>query len=77
MAVANAHPFGARPFRRDQYIQKFKTLTEGLISEREVERFLGQVQRLPQLKAEELAGLNLNLPKDRIERAERDSRGIF
>ena len=26
MAVANAHPLGARPFKRPNYIEKFQTL---------------------------------------------------
>ena len=30
--VADAHPSGKRPFRRKQYIEKFKSLTDGLIS---------------------------------------------
>ncbi len=34
LAVANAHPLGAKPFRRADYIRKFQTLTEGLISPR-------------------------------------------
>ena len=33
--VADAHPAGARPFERKQYIEKFKTLTQGIISEKE------------------------------------------
>ena len=30
MAVADAHPLGARPFARPQYIAKFRTLTDGI-----------------------------------------------
>ena len=30
MAVANAHPGGARPFGREDYIGKFQTLTDGI-----------------------------------------------
>jgi len=30
MAVANAHPLGARPFGRDDYIRKFQIVTDGL-----------------------------------------------
>ena len=32
LAVANAHPLGARPFGREDYIRKFRTLTDGIIS---------------------------------------------
>ena len=37
--VADAHPSGRKPFKRDQYIQKFRTLTSGLITEKESEDF--------------------------------------
>jgi 2-methylcitrate dehydratase len=62
MAVANAHPLGARPFARDDYIRKFQTLTEGIISSRESNRFLEVVQDLPRLAAGELHLLNVALP---------------
>ena len=52
LAMANAHPLGARPFGRDDYIRKFRTLTEGIISAREANRFLEVVQDLPRLAAE-------------------------
>ena len=40
MAVANAHPLGARPFGRQDYIGKFLTLTDGiLVSTRGSNRF--------------------------------------
>ncbi|WP_271396152.1 MmgE/PrpD family protein [Neomicrococcus lactis] len=59
IAVADAHPLGARPFAREQYINKFRTLAEGLVEPAEIERFLDTVQRLPELKAGELDQLNL------------------
>ena len=62
LAVANAHPNGARPFGREDYIRKFRTLTEGIIRPREAERFLDAVQELPRLPAGELFRLNLALP---------------
>jgi 2-methylcitrate dehydratase len=62
LAVANAHPLGARPFGREDYIRKFRTLSEGIISAREANRFLDVVQDLPRLKAEELHLLNVALP---------------
>jgi 2-methylcitrate dehydratase len=58
MAVANAHPLGAKPFVRADYIHKFEMLTGGIISARESNRFLETVQNLPRLSAGELAGLN-------------------
>ena len=62
LAVANAHTLGARPFGRDDYIGKFTTLTDGIISTREANRFLEAAQELPRLKADELHRLNVALP---------------
>jgi 2-methylcitrate dehydratase len=59
IAVADAHPLGARPFARDQYIAKFRALTEGMLEPAEIERFLDLVQRLPELAAGELGGLTV------------------
>jgi 2-methylcitrate dehydratase len=62
MAVANAHPLGAKPFERADYIRKFQTLTDGIITTRESNRFLEAAQNLPRLAAGELAALNVALP---------------
>lgn len=62
LGVANAHPNGARPFARAQYITKFRTLTEGIITTREQNRFLDAVQDLASLPAGELGQLNVVLP---------------
>ncbi|THG29573.1 MmgE/PrpD family protein [Naasia lichenicola] len=59
IAVADAHPLGARPFARADYIRKFRTLAEGVVEEAEVERFLGLVQRLPELSVDEVRQLNV------------------
>src|SRR5579864_3652035 len=62
IAVANAHPLGANPFGREDYIGKFTTLTDGIISSREANRFLEAAQDLSRLKAGELHRLNVVLP---------------
>ena len=67
-AVANAHPLGRTPWQRADYIRKFKTLTEDLISPSESERFLELVQRLPDLKPADLLALELVVPPNRISR---------
>jgi 2-methylcitrate dehydratase len=59
IAVADAHPLGARPFARDQYVNKFRTLAAGLVEDTEIERFLAAVERLPELAAGELGQLNI------------------
>ena len=62
MAVANAHPLGAKPFGRDDYIHKFQVMTEGLITPKESQRFLDAVQDLPALAAGDLHQLNVAVP---------------
>jgi 2-methylcitrate dehydratase len=59
IAVADAHPLGARPFARADYIRKFRTLAAPVLEEAEIERFLALVQRLPELSADELDGLTI------------------
>ena len=77
IAVADAHPLGARPFARANYIHKFQTLTKELISRDESQRFIAAAQQLGALKANQLGGLNVVLPSDKLTCAERDQRGIF
>ena len=57
IAVADAHPLGARPFARAEYISKFRTLAEGVVDDHEIERFLDTAQRLPELAPGELGQL--------------------
>ncbi len=59
IAVADAHPLGAKPFTRVQYVEKFRTLAEGVLEPDEIERFLEVAQRLPELSADELGGLTV------------------
>ena len=77
LAVADAHPAGARPFAREDYIKKFNTLVDGIISDGERDRFLDTVQRLPELRANELDGLHVTLDAASLDHAARDNRGIF
>jgi 2-methylcitrate dehydratase len=63
MAVANAHPLGARPFEREHYIRKFEEMTGNILAPRESARFLEMVQDLPRLAAGELHLLNPALPR--------------
>ncbi len=62
LAVANAHPNGAKPFGRADYIRKFETMTDGIITTRESNRFLEAVQDLAKLPAGELHVLNVVMP---------------
>ena len=67
MAVANAHPHGARPFEREDYIHKFLTLTQRIITTRESNRFLEAVQNLAKLQAGDLHLLNVSVPAGSLE----------
>jgi 2-methylcitrate dehydratase len=74
LAVANAHPLGAKPFKRADYIRKFKLLTDGVVDAKEQERFLELVQRLPSLTAAELRGLTVSLAEGSLKLG---NKGLF
>jgi 2-methylcitrate dehydratase len=57
IAVADAHPLGARPFGRAEYVAKFQDLAKDTVAEVERESFLELATRLPSLGAHELATL--------------------
>jgi len=59
IAVADAHPLGARPFAREDYVRKFRLLAGPVLSAEEIERFLGLAERLPELSAEEVQQLTI------------------
>lgn len=59
IAVADAHPQGARPFARAQYVDKFRSLADGVLEEREIARFLDAAENLAELPAGELHRLNV------------------
>ena len=57
--MADAHPLGARPFARADYVRKFRTLAAPVLTEAEIGRFLSLVERLPELSAAEVRELNI------------------
>ncbi len=59
IAVADAHPLGARPFARADYIRKFRMLAEPVLAPDEIERFLDLAQRLPELTVDEVRQLSI------------------
>ncbi len=72
---ADAHPYGARPFKRENYINKFLTLTEGILDKKESNRFLKTVQNLRSLKSGQLHKLNIEVRKNKLKR--NNKKGIF
>ena len=74
-SVADAHPYGLRPFKRQNYIKKFLTLTRGIIEKKESERFLKIVQNLKKVKSGQLSKLNIKVKKSMIKKNLK--KGIF
>ena len=75
IAVADAHPLGARPFGRQDYVRKFRALAEGAVSEQEQDRFLDAAVRLPELTP---AGLStVSLPGSVTAAETPSTKGIF
>lgn len=66
LAIADAHPLGARPFTRPDYVNKFRTLAEGVVEKAEQDRFIATVERLMELKPEELSGLTFTVAQDKL-----------
>lgn len=58
LGVADAHPNGARPFARPNYVEKFRTLADGIVATTEQDRFLALIDRLPTLTGAEVTQLN-------------------
>jgi 2-methylcitrate dehydratase len=75
LGVANAHPAGAKPFVRKDYIRKFDELTEGLITKDERNRFIGLAEGLTDLTAAQVRELNVQMPIDKVQ--QNSAKGIF
>ena len=75
--VADAHPAGNRPFKRQQYIEKFETLTNGIISKKESKRFLESVQKLRRISPGGLKRLNLEVAHRFLKRSKKPFKTIF
>lgn len=73
LALADAHPGGARPFMRENYKNKFLTLSEGVLSAQEQTRFLTAAEGLAGLA--DLTALNFTVDAARLGAAR--PRGIF
>ena len=76
IAVADAHPLGARPFGRADYVRKFRLLAEPALEASEIDRFLGLAERLPELTADEVRQLTI-LAKPGLLEAAPHPKGLF
>ncbi len=72
--MSDAHPLGAKPFARPQYVAKFTALAGGVIDGAEQRRFLSAVQGLPELQPGRLGALN---PIANLDQAPAIPPGIF
>jgi 2-methylcitrate dehydratase len=77
LGVANAHPAGAKPFKRADYIRKFDTLTDGIISKDERNRFIGLAESFIELTPAQVQQLNVQIQIDKLINNKRDNKGIF
>ncbi len=72
---ANAHTYGSHPFKRVNYIEKFLTLTDGIIRISESNRFLKDVQNLKKIKDGGLHKLNIEVDERKLKK--NNTKGIF
>jgi 2-methylcitrate dehydratase len=66
LGLADAHPAGARPFVRANYVEKFRTLADCIVERAEQDRFIALVERLPTLTGAEIAQLNFTVEPSRL-----------
>jgi 2-methylcitrate dehydratase len=77
LAVADAHPLGARPFGREQYVGKFTELAGDVVDDAERQRFLDAVENVSELKGGALAALNVRVAAGVLDKAPTIPSGIF
>jgi 2-methylcitrate dehydratase len=77
LAVADAHPLGARPFAREQYVHKLTELSEGVVEPEEQQRFLNAVDGVAGIKPGGLSALNLRVDPRVLDKAPTIPSGIF
>ena len=75
LGVADAHPRGARPFGRAEYIAKFRSLADGVLAPAEQDRFLSTAAALIELGPDDLPGLTIRADDDLL--GVSVARGIF
>jgi 2-methylcitrate dehydratase len=63
LGLADAHPSGRKPFTRSNYIEKFKSLTDGTITISESRKFLKNVQNLKKLTSRDIQKLHIEVKK--------------
>ncbi len=77
LAVADAHPLGARPFARPQYLDKFRELAADVVDGAEQQRFIAAAEGLGELAGAALGGLNVTVDPRVLDTAPAIPAGIF
>jgi 2-methylcitrate dehydratase len=77
LAVADAHPLGAKPFAHADYLAKFRTLGAGLVEPAEQERFIAAAEGVASLGATEMGALTVAGPDGRLAGLDRIDAGLF
>ena len=74
---ADAHPYGARPFGRNEYIKKMQPLINGFVSQQEELRFINLISNLESLDSNEIQNLNLTCDQGILDLSKNKIEGIF
>ncbi|MEJ9079000.1 2-methylcitrate dehydratase PrpD [Gordonia malaquae] len=77
LAVADAHPLGARPFAREQYLAKFARMADGVVEPAEQARFVDAATTVAEAAAGDLAGLNVRVLDSVLDSAAATGEGIL
>lgn len=77
LAIADAHPLGARPFARPQYVAKFTELADGVVETAEQQRFLSAAEGLAGIEGGRLGALNIVVDPRVLDEAPDTPDGIF
>ncbi|GAA3687442.1 MmgE/PrpD family protein [Gordonia hankookensis] len=77
LAVADAHPLGTRPFGRDQYVAKFRSMAYGVVEPGEQDRFLSAAAQLADIRAGGLSALNTLVRPVVLDQAPQTGAGLF
>ena len=77
IVVPDAHPRGAAPFGRVDYVGKFRQLTEKILPAGEADRFLTLAYDLPRLDAAGINQLGIRLRADTMAAITPRGDGIF
>lgn len=72
---ANAHPAGAKPFGRLEYLKKIDVLTNGIISKSERDHFVDFVEKLRELSSDDIQQLNIQVKASTLKQA--TNKGLF